>query len=70
MQIKLNLEKREEIELEKCKEYLQQNTKTKTIRALILLFHQLCTKYDTLIKERKELKQKITQLNNRINFLS
>ena len=70
MQIKLNLEKREELGLEKCKEYLQQRTKTKTIRALIVLFHSLCIKYDTSIKERKVLKQKITQLENRINFLS
>jgi len=70
MQIKLNLEKKEVVELTKSMEYLQQKTKTKTIRFCVLLFHKLSLKYDLLIQEKIILKNQVTQLKRKIKHLS
>tara|TARA_B110001452_G_scaffold138806_2_gene115400 strand:+ start:1379 stop:1591 length:213 start_codon:yes stop_codon:yes gene_type:complete len=68
MQIKLTLEEKEIIELEKSMEYLQQRTKTKTIRICVALFYSISRRHDILIKEKKILQNKITQLENYIKY--
>ena len=68
MQIKLTLEEKEIIELEKSMEYLQQRTKTKTIRTCVALFYSISRRHDILIKEKKILQNKISQLENYIKY--
>ena len=66
MQIKINLEKKEIKELIKCKEYLQLSTNTKTVRTCVHFFYTLSRKYDIILKEKKKLLQKISQLERQI----
>jgi glycyl-tRNA synthetase alpha subunit len=66
MQIKINLEKKEIKELIKSKEYLQLSTNTKTVRTCVHFFYTLSRKYDIILKEKKKLLQKISQLERQI----
>lgn len=66
MQIKVTLQKKEITELKKCKEYLQLSTNTKTIRTCVHFFYTISRKYDIILKEKKKLLQKITQLERQI----